>query len=385
MRPPLCRLGVSLLACGVAVACGHGPQNRPSRPDVSSVSSLVADSGFARIVERVSEAGGFFDTDNLISNERSYLHVLGALESLDVRGGVYIGVGPDQNFSYIADIRPDLAFIVDIRADNRLQHLMFKTLFEAARTRVDYLALMVGAPPPGDLDTWSGASIEDIVAYLDSVPRDSNHVQASRHVVMSALPDVGWPMSAEDAETVGRFHDEFMRAQLDLRFRSHNRSPRPYYPTLRTLILERDLTGRRRSYLADEEDFQFLKRLAHEDRIVPVVGDLAGAHAVREIGRLVAARGGVVSALYASNVEYYLWRSGTFDRFADNVASLPIDDRSVIIRSYFGGMFGAHAQAVPGFFSTQLVQTLASFVDDVTRDGYRGYWDLVTRHAVPLQ
>src|SRR5450759_3351316 len=67
---------------------------------------------FAQLVGELSEPGGDFDTDNLISNERSYLHVIPALELSGVAGGVYIGVGPDQNFSYIARIRPEVAFII---------------------------------------------------------------------------------------------------------------------------------------------------------------------------------------------------------------------------------------------------------------------------------
>src|SRR5262245_21197652 len=70
---------------------------------------------FAAHVASLSEPGGYFDTDNLISNERSYLDVVPELRKRAVRGGVYIGVGPDQNFSYIAAIRPDAAFIVDVR------------------------------------------------------------------------------------------------------------------------------------------------------------------------------------------------------------------------------------------------------------------------------
>src|SRR5215467_2541506 len=70
---------------------------------------------FAALSARLSEAGGYFDSDNLISNETSYLHVLGKLRELGVSGGVYIGVGPDQNFSYIARIRPKMAIMIDIR------------------------------------------------------------------------------------------------------------------------------------------------------------------------------------------------------------------------------------------------------------------------------
>src|SRR5688572_8292350 len=80
------------------------------------------ENGFARQVARFSESGGFFDSDNLISNETSYLHVLGAIDGYSIRGGVYIGVGPEQNFSYIARVKPELAFLIDIRRDNMLLH-----------------------------------------------------------------------------------------------------------------------------------------------------------------------------------------------------------------------------------------------------------------------
>src|SRR5580765_8359514 len=119
------------------------------------------------LVERLSEPSGDFDTDNLISNESSYLHVMPALEQGGVTGGVYIGVGPDQNFSYIAHIRPASAFIIDIRRDNLLLHLLFKALFAASRNRVEYLSLLTGRATPDRLDTWRDAGIEKIVGYLD--------------------------------------------------------------------------------------------------------------------------------------------------------------------------------------------------------------------------
>ena len=64
------------------------------------------DASFAALIDRLSEPSGYFDTDNLISNESSYLHVLDELDRLALRGGAYVGVGPDQNFSYMARVRP---------------------------------------------------------------------------------------------------------------------------------------------------------------------------------------------------------------------------------------------------------------------------------------
>ena len=102
----------------------------------------------AALVRRLSDTGGDFDTDNLISNESSYLHPLSTLERLGVRGGAYIGVGPDQNFSLIARVNPSIAFITDIRRDNLLHHLLFKALFEQAQNRTEYVALWLGRAVP---------------------------------------------------------------------------------------------------------------------------------------------------------------------------------------------------------------------------------------------
>src|SRR5262249_14056089 len=85
----------------------------PHQPS-KSLERALAKEQFAQIVEKFSEPKGYFDSDNLISNEASYLHVMGKMRQMKVSGGAYIGVGPDQNFSYIAQIRPAVVFITDI-------------------------------------------------------------------------------------------------------------------------------------------------------------------------------------------------------------------------------------------------------------------------------
>lgn len=377
-----------LLACTLSVvtcADGRGSAGVADRGR-ATVAAPASDSAFARLVQRLSEPGGYFDTDNLISNESSYLHVMGALQELGVRGGAYIGVGPDQNFAYIAGVRPAVAFIIDIRRDNMLQHLMLKALFDLAETRVEYLALLHGRPPPADAAAWADRSIEDIVEFIDGRTSDPDFAAAAMDRVAERAASYGVPLSAADLGTIRAFHAQFIRDGLDLRFRSHGRRPRPYYPTYRQLLLERDLSGRRAGYLTDRSDFRFVKSMQERNLIIPVVGDLAGDHALAAIGREIEVRGLAVSVFYTSNVEDYLMRGGTFERFASTVASLPRDSRSVIIRSYFGRNFGfAHPQSVPGYYSVQLLQPIESLVDGATNGGYRGYRDLVTRDAIDLR
>ena len=300
---------------------------------------------FAGQVAALSEPGGYFDTDNLISNERSFLQVIPDLQRAGVRGGAYIGVGPDQNFSYIAHIRPAIAFIVDIRRDNLLLHLLFKALFAEAGTRVEYLALLLGRPVPRPLDAWREAEIGRLVSYIDGVPVERQSVDALRLRLDGLVTRFGVVLSAGDRATIDRFHRRFIDAGLGLRFQTTGRPPQSHYPTYRDLLLETDGGGQSRSFLAAEENFQFVKSLHARDRIVPVVGDLSGPKALEAIGRLLNERGERLSAFYTSNVEFYLERAGTYDRFVNNLSRIPRTPRAVVIRSVFG-RFGGGSESM---------------------------------------
>ena len=345
----------------------------------SQATQRQASTEFGRLVERLSGPGAYFDTDNLISNEASYLHVMDALEVRGVTGGAYLGVGPDQNFSYIAQVRPEIAIILDIRRDNLMQHLLFKALFELAEGRIEYLCLLFARPFPDAGDNWRERSIEDLVAYLEqtsTLPGRSNEVQS---IVLTSMKQFGVVLSDPDLETIERMHRAFISAGPDLRFASHNRAPRWYYPTYKELLLERDLSGDHANYLASEDDFQFLKALQERGLIIPVVGDFAGEHALVAIGDYLREREDRVTAFYTSNVEFYLMRGGSFDRFAQNVTSLPYHENGVIIRSLFRV---THEQSVSGYYSTQLLQGLGDFVSEFESGGFGTYRDLVNKHVI---
>ena len=377
---------LAMVLLGVLPAC-HGPATR-QQPDADATSvaqPAASDSAFARLIERLSEPGGYFDTDNLISNETSYLHVLGALRERGVSGGAFIGVGPDQSFAYIAQIRPNRAFMIDIRRDNLLQHLFFKALFTSAQNRLEYLCLLFGKQLPEALEAWNEAEIQALVEYIDETPVDAEHQEAARALVQERVGHMGLALTEKDLATIGQIHDSFITEGLDLKFTSHGRAPRFYYPNYRDLLLEKDLTGRHGAFLVREDDFQFIKTMQEEDRLVPVVGDLSGPTALAAIGQYLEEVGEHVSAFYTSNVEFYLMRRGRFDRFAENVKALPHTEESVIIRSYFNRFTSNHPQTVPGYASTQLLQTIESLVEEHERGGYQSYWDLINKHSLELQ
>ena len=113
--------------------------------------------------------------------------------------------------------------------------------------------------------------------------------------------------------------------------------------------------------------------------MIPVVGDLGGTTALRNIGRLMTARGEVLGAFYTSNVEFYLFRSGTFQQFVGNVSRLPHTARSVIIRSAFISAVGGTVPIQPGYGSASLLGGVDDLVQGVATGRIRGYLDLVAR------
>ncbi|MEK6409761.1 MAG: hypothetical protein AABN34_22785 [Acidobacteriota bacterium] len=339
---------------------------------------------FAALSARLSETGGYFDSDNLISNETSYLHVVGKLRELGVSGGVYIGVGPDQSFSYIAKIRPKIAIMIDIRRDNLLQHLLFKALFARSRNRIEYLCTYFGKPFP-KTKGWENRSAKDLVEYIDGTASDARLFERTLKEVRQDVQKFGIPLSQSDLEIIAKVQRAFFGAGLDIRYSSYHRPPRSIYPPYRDLLLETDLAGQQQNYFNSEDDFQFIKKLEDQDMIVPVVGDLSGPQAVKAIGQYTAEIKERVSAFYVSNVEFYLQRQGTFDKFVENLKALPIDNRSVIIRSYFNYYAPAHPQAEPNHFSTQLMERIDDLIKQCAGGECDSYNDIVTKNSIMLK
>jgi hypothetical protein len=342
--------------------------------------STAAESSFAALVARISEPGGYFDSDNIISNESSYLQVASQFAKVGTHGGVYLGVGPDQNFSYIALLRPSIAFMIDIRRDNMLEHLLFKSIFAQSRNRLEYLCRLFGKPIPADIDLWTNRSASLIVGYLAETPTDSASVQAYRRASNDRITGFHLPLDARDRSVIDRYRAEFVADGLETRYSSLGRNNRMDYPTFAQLMLATDRAGKAIGYLADEDAFQFVRSMELRDRIVPVMGNVAGNKAVRAIGAYAREHDLKVSAFYLSNVEQYLLtRDGGFDEFAANVKTLPHDSTAVIIRSYFGRFGVAHPLFMPGrgAISTSMIERFDSFLKRFQAGEIRGYPDLV--------
>jgi hypothetical protein len=348
-------------------------------------SGAIQAAEFSRIITEFSEEDGFFRSDNFVSNETSYLHVVDKIRSLGCTGGAYIGVGPEQNFTYIAKIKPKIALIVDIRRQAVIQHLMYKAIFHLAKTRAEFLSYLFSEPISA-ADLTADAPIEKIVGYFDSALSDPIAFRRNLALIKKTIrSDFEFPLSDRDETSLEYIYATFRDENLNIRYRAGGAnwpgSPWGRFPSLRDIILERDLQGRLGNFLAVRADYDFIRSLQEHNRIIPVVGDFSGSKALASVAEYLKTNGYWVTAFYTSNVEQYLFANGVFGGFADNVARLPITDKSIFIRA-FPNMRDPHPARISGHRLTTLLEKMPIFLKDYGQGLYQDYWSLVTTHYI---
>src|SRR5258707_8434924 len=137
------------------------------RAAAETLPSQLTDQEFWKLSSDFSEADGFFRSDNLLSNEIWLQRVIPDLLSTVKSPSVYMGVGPEQNFTYIAALRPKMVFLVDIRRGNFDLQLMYKAIFEMSADRADFVSKLFSKKRPEGLDRNSSAS--EIFAAISDV------------------------------------------------------------------------------------------------------------------------------------------------------------------------------------------------------------------------
>jgi hypothetical protein len=339
---------------------------------------LVGIAEFAHLMRGLSEPEGYFDTDNFISNERSYLKIIPDLKRKCVPGGAYVGVGPDQNYSYIAEVQPRIAIIIDIRRQNVLEHLYFKSLFQLSWSRAQFLERLFGRNINSGSLSSGEIALSELLQRIDKAPQDNGFENAKEAEAIWIIQSWNLDLTKADYVSIHYVARAFIENGLELKFSSYNRPPRPYYPSYRQLLLETDPKGIQSNYLASEERFRFIKQLHEENRIVPIVGDLGGEEALRKSAEELRKRKIPVTCLYVSNVEFYLFGTDRWNKYVQNISKLPRDPGALLIRSYADSWRPALPQ-IPGYYMGTLLTSIAGFLNDEFAGNNKSYWDLVMR------
>jgi len=337
MEKRLAAVGV-LATAVVAALLSALPRAAPTIPP------RLSDREFWQLSTDASEQDGYFRSDNLTSNETAFLRVVPELVSRTKPGQVYLGVGPEQNFSYIAATKPALAVIFDIRRGNLLVLLLYKAIFELTKDRADFVSMLFSRPRPEHLS--GDTAVVDLFAAFASAGNDEALYERNLRAITDRLVKFhGLPLSPREIEGIARIYRVFFDRGAAVRFS-------PTYVDLMTAV---DDAGTFRSYLASNASFAMVRDLEANNLIVPVVGDFGGPKAIRQVAAYLKAHGATVGAFYLSNVEQYLTQDGKWGAFCRNVATLPLDASSTFIRSMSGRGAG---------FGVACVSSLASMLSE---------------------
>ena len=383
VRATMRRLWHALLLTSIAALFGVGGARiaTVSRVDDQTKGQLehLSPAEFSSLSRDLSEDGGYFFSDNLISNETPYLTVVDKLRQLGASGGAYVGVGPEQNFTYIAKVRPRVAFILDIRRQAIIQHLMYKALFHISPTPVEFLSRLLSRPLTKEAPPAT-AQIKEMLAYFSKTAADEQTYAKNLAAIRKSIQeDFQFPLSQRDQESLEYVYKSFREEGLDTAFRL-NGWPDGEFPTLKEVILQPDQNGKIGNFLASRDDYDFVRGLHLKNLIIPVVGDFGGKKALAGIGDYLRKRGLTVTAFYASNVEQYLFEDGSFGSFANNVRKLPINEKSLFIRWVYQRYY--HPARLPNQRSTSLLQKMSVFLTDFDAGRYQTYTDLISTNYI---
>ena len=318
------------------------------------------------VIRRLSEPETGRAADNFVSNEDSYPRVAGELARRCPRNAVYLGVGPDQNFTMIAQARPRLAFVIDNRRRNLRLHLLHKSLTALSVDRAGYLRRLTAREPVRPLP--SDPTAADLVAGFGPPPMDPKRLAAEIFEVRRTIEPLGILDEVEWAD-LATIQAKLAGPGLSARFLAL-----PMYPTLAKLLTTNDRAGRPAHWLAQESTYQVVRDLQRTDRVVPLVGDFAGSTALQALGDWLRGRSLKVGVCYTSDVEFFLIRAMRFDRFIANLSSLPWADGALIVRSSTREI--QHPDRVSGDSSTTTIAPVAPFLERAKTGKIRSVDDL---------
>jgi hypothetical protein len=368
-RPLVAGTGALLVLCAALCVTPAVPITPSQLP------SQLSDRAFWSIVVEFSEENGFFRSDNLVSNETTFQQVIPDLQKRTSPGGVYLGVGPDQNFTYIAATRPRMAFIIDVRRQNMLLHLMYKAIIEQCADRTEFLSFLFSRPKPSGVDHKAGP-VALLGAFDEAQPSDELFTKHLRAILNHLVSHHQFQLSADDRRSLEFVYRAFYAGGPTLRYSFPRGGGFRAFPTYAELMSETDSNGGQRSYLASEENFRIVRDLEKRNLLVPIVGDFGGSKAIRSVGQYLRDHGGSVSAFYTSNVEQYLFQGDGWKRFFGNVAALPVDGSGTFIRAFFNMPYQMTA---PGIRSVTVLDPIADAVEAFRQGRIQTYYDVFER------
>jgi hypothetical protein len=354
---------------GSAANLNSSPVIAERRIQTEVLPDKLSDHDFWTMLNGFSEPGGTFVSDNIISNELEFQRVIPDVQRLGPHN-VYMGVGPEQNFTYIVAFKPSMAFIVDIRKGNLLLQLTYKALVETSSNRAEFMSHLFARQQPTGVGPNSTA--RELFRAFGAMHVSKNAAKENYQQILHQLEIVhGFTLSEDDKRGISEVYRSFYNGGPFVR---GDFGGGTWIPSYAELMEQTDLHGLDHSFLQSEQNFQILKDYEVRNLVVPLVGDFVGDRTIRKIGEYLRENHTTVDVFYTSNVEKYLFEAGTEKKFYSNVSGLPMEADALFIRTFF-----THTDR--GLNS--LLDPIALCLAAVNNGEVRSYANLVSRSKAP--
>ncbi len=198
---------------------------------------------------------------------------------MDCKGGGYLGVGSDQNYTMLARCRADFAWILDYDEIVVLLHAINRAFILESDTPLVFV------------EKWQPQSEQTSLAIIREHEADN-------------------PRLGEIEQVYTKYRRKLFEHFERLAGRKHK--------------------GKPSTWLADEGDYAYVRGMFEAGRIRPMMGNLLADRAVAGIGEASRALGIPVRVIYLTNVEELVHYNGAMRA---SFRSLPVDERSVVLRT----------------------------------------------------
>ena len=203
---------------------------------------------------------------------------------IDSLGGVYLGVGTDQNLSFAARAKSEYVILMDFDPE----------IVKVNRVHIHFLKNSENYPE--FKKRWERKNKSDSLEFLKtSSPDEFEDLKIGLEIGFK--PGIGVPERLSELD--------YMNKKFGLQTFSHR-----------------------------AEDYSYLRKLALENRIFAIHGDLTGSNVIQELSEILRKENLTINLMYTSNAEeYFRFPEG----FRKNIKSLPISERSILIRTITAG------------------------------------------------
>ena len=244
----------------------------PSRPLPKKARKVLSDIEFDPQPKNLTK-----DSHYWVSNEHFH-HLFKS--KVEDHGGIYMGVGTDQNYMIAAWAKSPILLMMDFDGQIRNVHQIYGVVFD----HVD--------EPDQFVHKWKDEDAEKIRGWLEEAyGDDEERLEALKETLKIARPHIYYRLR----KTAERYE-------------------------------EREIP----CFLTDESQYDFIKGLWERNRVFAIRGDLTGDTAMMEIATALESLGLELGLLYLSNTEQYFEFTPTYRR---NVVVQPFSKDSLVLRT----------------------------------------------------